>query len=103
MTTESARIRAKLDHPLIDGDSHIIEYTPVLMEHLKAAGGEQAVADFSGQMRGGRAAGWYQMTDDERRYHRTMRAPWWALPTKNTYDRHQRTAAQNAEGCPDGT
>jgi predicted TIM-barrel fold metal-dependent hydrolase len=87
MTTESARIRAKLDHPLIDGDSHIIEYTPVLMEHFKTAGGEQVVADFSAQMRGGRSAGWYQMTDDERRYHRTMRAPWWALPTKNTYDR----------------
>ena len=57
MTTESARIRARLNHPLIDGDSHIIEYTPVLLEHFKAAGGEQAVADFAGQTRGGRSAG----------------------------------------------
>ena len=65
MTTESARIRAKLSHPLIDGDSHIIEYAPVLMEHFKAVGGDEAVADFGNQTRGGRSAGWYQM--DERR------------------------------------
>ena len=87
MTTISAQIRAKLDHPLIDGDSHIIEYTPVLMDFIKEAGGEKAVADFGTQTRGGRSAGWYQMNWDERRYHRTMRAPWWALPTKNTLDR----------------
>lgn len=87
MTTDSARIRAKLDHPLIDGDSHIIEYTPVMMDFFKEAGGEQAVSDFTAQMRAGRAGGWYQMTWDERRYHRNMRAPWWALPTKNTLDR----------------
>lgn len=38
MTTESARIRAKLSHPLIDGDSHIIEYAPVLMDRKPAMG-----------------------------------------------------------------
>jgi predicted TIM-barrel fold metal-dependent hydrolase len=87
MTTASAKIRASLDHPLIDGDSHIIEYTPVLMDFLKRAGGADAVADFARQTRGGRSAGWYQMSWEERRYHRNMRAPWWALPAKNTDDR----------------
>ena len=75
MTTESARIRAKLNHPLIDGDSHIIEYSPVLMDFLKEAGGQQAVDDFPMQLRGGRG-GWYSMSWDERRYHRQIRAPW---------------------------
>jgi predicted TIM-barrel fold metal-dependent hydrolase len=87
MTTASARIRAGLNHPLIDGDSHIIEYTPVLLDYVKDAGGADAVADFDRQTRGGRSAGWYQMSWEERRYHRNMRAPWWALPAKNTYDR----------------
>ncbi|MEJ2088743.1 MAG: amidohydrolase family protein [Gammaproteobacteria bacterium] len=87
MTTASARIRAGLNHPLIDGDSHIIEYTPVLLDYVKEAGGADAVADFDRQTRGGRSAGWYQMSWEERRYHRNMRAPWWALPAKNTYDR----------------
>lgn len=86
MTTESAKIRANLDHPLIDGDSHIIEYTPVLMDFVKQVGGQEAVEDFPRQMRGGRG-GWYSMSWEERRSQRKVRAPWWALPTKNTYDR----------------
>ena len=88
MTTTSAQIRAKLDHPLIDGDSHIIEYTPVLMDYIKAAGGEDAVTDFANHMRGGRTGpGWYQMNWEERKDNRAIRGPWWALPTKNTLDR----------------
>jgi predicted TIM-barrel fold metal-dependent hydrolase len=86
MSTESAKIRAKLNHPLIDGDSHIIEYTPVLMEFLKEAGGQQAVDDFPMQVRGGRG-GWYSMSTEQRLHQRKIRSPWWALPTKNTFDR----------------
>jgi predicted TIM-barrel fold metal-dependent hydrolase len=88
MTTASAQIRASLDHPLIDGDSHIIEYTPVLMDYIKQSGGGDAVTDFRSNMRGGRTGpGWYQMNWEERRDSRSIRAPWWALPTKNTLDR----------------
>ena len=88
MTTASARIRASLSHPLIDGDSHIVEYTPVLMDYIKESGGEDAVTDFRSNMRGGNTGpGWYQMNWDERRDNRSIRAPWWALPTKNTLDR----------------
>ena len=88
MTTTSAQIRARLDHPLIDGDSHIIEFTPVLMDYIKEAGGEDAVTDFANHMRGGRTGpGWYQMNWEERKDNRAIRGPWWALPTKNTLDR----------------
>ena len=87
MTTASARIRAKLDHPLIDGDSHIIEYTPVLMDFVKAAGGEDAANEFAANMRGRMSSGWYQMNWEERKDARAIRGPWWALPTKNTLDR----------------
>ena len=34
-TTKAARVRAQLDHPMIDGDSHIVEYTPVLRDFLR--------------------------------------------------------------------
>ncbi|TDI62689.1 MAG: amidohydrolase [Alphaproteobacteria bacterium] len=84
MGTSAADARAKINHPLIDGDSHIIEYTPVLMDFVRAAGGE----DFARVMEKGRnVAGWYSMTDEQRRQGRTMRGPWWALPTQNTTDR----------------
>ena len=76
MTTPSAQIRAGLDHPLIDGDSHIIEYTPVLMDYIKQFGGSDAVTDYRSNMRGGRTGpGWYQMNWEERRDSRSIRAP----------------------------
>ena len=75
----SALIREKIGHPLIDGDSHIIEYTPVLSEYIVAAGGNE--------LKQGVLDPWYQMSWDERKHRRPMRGPWWALPTKNTLDR----------------
>ena len=50
--TKGARVRAGLKHPLIDGDSHIIEYTPVLLDFIEQAGGKSAVERFFGGMRG---------------------------------------------------
>ena len=82
--TKAAEVRAKINHPLIDGDSHIIEYTPVLLDYLAEAGGSSAVERFAGGMRG---QSWYAMTPEERRYKRPRRGPWWALPTRNTLDR----------------
>ena len=40
---EVTRIRARLDHPVIDADGHWVEYGPVFTEQLKKAGGEDAV------------------------------------------------------------
>lgn len=82
--TEAARIRAQLDHPLIDGDSHVIEYMPVLLDYVAQAGGQSAVERLT---RGARGPSWYAMSEADRRAKRPMRGPWWALPTKNTLDR----------------
>jgi predicted TIM-barrel fold metal-dependent hydrolase len=78
--TKSAKIREQIGHPLIDGDSHIVEYTPVLSDYIVAAGGSELRG-------GGLGDRWYDMSWEERRNSRTMRGPWWALPTKNTLDR----------------
>ncbi len=82
--TRGAKVRARLPHPLIDGDSHIIEYTPVLLDFVEQAGGRSAVERF---VSSGGGQNWYKMSDAERRRNRTMRGPWWALPTRNTLDR----------------
>ena len=39
--TRSARIRAKLSHPVLDADGHIVECTPVLLDYLREAGGRE--------------------------------------------------------------
>lgn len=31
--SRSAEIRARLDHPVIDGDGHVIEYEPIFLEY----------------------------------------------------------------------
>ena len=83
-TSKSAAIRAKLDHPIIDSDGHLIEVTPVLHDYIRAEGGESVLqrvkknADFQH---------WTQLSADERRDARTTAITWWLAPTKNGLDR----------------
>ena len=35
-----AQIRAKLNHPIIDGDGHWVEYDPVFAEQMRKVGGD---------------------------------------------------------------
>jgi len=84
VTTKAAIARSKLAHPLIDGDSHIIEYTPLLLDYIRKAGG----SEFANRIeQGSKSSGWYGLSEEEKVYRRTMRGPWWAFPTKNTRDR----------------
>ena len=80
-SSPSALARASVDHPIIDGDSHIVEFTPVLMDFVREVGGSDAVdrwnAVWSGQA---------PMSTDERRPAGLRRQPWW-VPTTETLDR----------------
>ena len=92
-TSKSAAVRARLSHPVIDSDGHLVEFEPALMEYLKQAGGAGMEERYKTKRHDGSAAGlgalvrWYQMSSEERRDQRATRSPWWALPTKNTLDR----------------
>ena len=44
--TQSAAIRAKLDHPIIDSDGHTAEFEPAVFDYLRDIGGSQAVERF---------------------------------------------------------
>lgn len=85
----SALIRQRLDHQVIDTDVHSIEYTPLLEEYIAQEGNADSVDQFRKAVaRGFGSLGnaWYEQSWDERRSQRSTRAPWWALPTKNTLD-----------------
>ncbi|MGE0682789.1 MAG: amidohydrolase family protein [Candidatus Binatia bacterium] len=96
-TSKSAAVRARLSHPVIDSDGHIVEFEPALMEYLKRAGGVSMEERYKTRRHDGSAAGlgalfrWYQLSPEERRDQRATRSPWWALPTKNTLDRATAT------------
>ena len=52
--TMSQKIREQLDHPVIDTDGHMLEFTPVFFDYLKMVGGPEIVertkAGFAGDL-----------------------------------------------------
>ena len=46
-----AQIRAKLNHPVVDGDGHWVEYDPVFSEQMRKVGGDLAADGFSPRWR----------------------------------------------------
>ncbi len=80
----SARIRAKLKHPVIDSDGHLLELAPVLEDYVRQVGGADMAKRYRERDIGPR---WHQMTLDERRESGTPIMPWWVIPTRNTLDR----------------
>lgn len=85
----AAKLRAGLSHPIIDADGHWIEYGPLVRQHLKRIGGEQAVAGFGAF--GNQVMRDLSLSVTERRHGRIAQEAWWALPTKNTRDRATAT------------
>ena len=82
--TTSAAIHATLDHPVVDGDAHMIEHGPLFFEHLAAVAGTAAKDRFIARLNEG---GWDGLTPDERRRRRVARPSSWTIPTRNTLDR----------------
>lgn len=82
--SHSADIRARLDHPIIDSDGHMVEILPVLLDFVKQVGGADMVKAFEGirQRRRG-----YEMSPEELRDNRMPVSTWWLPPTRNTLDR----------------
>ncbi len=80
----AAEIRAKLDHPIIDSDGHLIEVLPVLLDFIKQVGGADVVKRFEDLRQRGT---WMDLSPDELRDSRATASTWWLPPTKNTLDR----------------
>ncbi len=89
MALDSAQIREQLGHPVIDGDGHLIEVGPVLLDYLKQVGGKDLAERYAGVIskKGGAFYRWYRLTPEERRHYRVGRPPFWVVPTANTPDR----------------
>jgi len=83
--SKSARVRARLDHPIVDSDGHAIEFEPAVLEYLRDLAGPSMVERYR------RASGdglvQWRLSDAERRSRRMVRAPWWVIPAENTLDR----------------
>jgi predicted TIM-barrel fold metal-dependent hydrolase len=84
---ETARIRARLPHPVIDSDGHWIEFEPAALDYLQQVGGERLVERYQKVANQFGNKKWKQMSLTERRERRMLQPAWWGVPTKNTRDR----------------
>jgi predicted TIM-barrel fold metal-dependent hydrolase len=79
-----AKIRDRLDHPVIDSDGHLVEVRPIAMEYIARAGGADIAKRFSEEQRSTfLSRDWYGLSDAERMARWTRRPPFWGEPLRN--------------------
>src|SRR5213594_2285748 len=81
----AAQIRSRLDHPVIDGDGHWVEFDPVFSERMRKVGGDKAAEGFLAAMKTTRDA--LSMSVAERRRRRVGQPAFWSRQAENTLDR----------------
>lgn len=82
MSLDPAAVRARLDHPVVDVDGHVVESLPAVVDYMRRLGGS-AVADrftTSSPTYGSRRAGLLDRHDRTATLHGAIPA-WWTLPT----------------------
>jgi len=84
-TDEVAAIRNRIDHPIIDGDGHLIEYLPVVKDIIRDIADPAVAERFQRVIDGSKYS--RMVPPDKRRENNTARMAFWGLPTKNTVDR----------------
>ncbi len=82
---EVRRIRARLNHPIIDSDGHLIEFLPLVRDLLVDLAGESVAQRFDALVHSGETL--QGVSDEIRKRHRITQTPWWGIPTRNTLDR----------------
>ena len=84
-TDEVRRIRARLDHPIIDSDGHLIEFLPLVRDLLVDLAGESLAKGFDALVDSGQTL--QGLSEEVRRRLGIIQTPWWGIPTRNTLDR----------------
>src|SRR5262245_60878129 len=79
------QIRAKLNHPVIDGDGHWVEWDPVFAERMRKVGGDMAADGFLAALKVTQDS--LAMSVDERRRRRIAQPAFWSRQASNTLDR----------------
>jgi predicted TIM-barrel fold metal-dependent hydrolase len=82
---EVGRIRARINHPIIDSDGHLIEFLPLVRDLLVDLAGESLAKGFDVLVDSGQTL--QGLSDEVRRSLGIIQTPWWGIPTRNTLDR----------------
>jgi predicted TIM-barrel fold metal-dependent hydrolase len=79
------QVRAQIDHPIVDGDGHWVEYDPVFGEKMRQVAGDLAADGFLKAMATTREA--LSLPVAERHRRRIGQQAFWARQAENTLDR----------------
>src|SRR5262249_59451856 len=77
----ATQIRSRLDHPVIDGDGHWVEFDPVFSERMRKVGGDKAADGFHAAMKTTQDS--LSMSVAERRRRRPAPQGFWTRPARN--------------------
>jgi predicted TIM-barrel fold metal-dependent hydrolase len=80
-----AEIRRRLDHPVLDGDGHTVEFIPAVRDELVALAGEEMAQQLD-QVFGAQKIA-RTLDENTLRQLGLFRMSWWAFPTERTIDR----------------
>jgi len=87
LTVERAASDIRLDHPVVDGDGHIVESLPIVIDYIRRVAGDDVADRFAGSSPAFASRRAPLLTEHR---HRPAPgnpiAPWWALPA-NALDR----------------
>src|SRR3989475_7609641 len=81
----AAEIRSRLDHPVIDGDGHWVEFDPVCSERMRKVGGDKAAEGWLAALKATEDA--LSLSVAERRRRRVAQPGFWSRQAENTLDR----------------
>ncbi len=85
MDLDVSTIRARLDHPVVDADGHVVEALPVLVDHIARAAGDDVARRFVDATPAFAARHAYLLARSDAGGRVPQRGvpmtPWWALPT----------------------
>ena len=65
--TRSAEIRARVGHPIIDSDGHVVEFEPALLDYIREVGGSSILERYKKAWDTAFYFRWNHITADERR------------------------------------
>jgi predicted TIM-barrel fold metal-dependent hydrolase len=85
-SAEVRDVRARLDHPVIDSDGHLIEYVPLVRDFIVEEAGESVAERFDRLSHAGTARSMFP-DPMERRKVGLHAVGVWGIPTENTLDR----------------
>jgi predicted TIM-barrel fold metal-dependent hydrolase len=83
--SEARKLRARLNHPVIDADGHWIEYGPVMREEFRRIGGAAAAEALEAASQ--RVPSSLGMSVAERSRRRVGQEAFWSSPSENVLDR----------------